>query len=389
MNTIAINVLNSNSGGGKSIRDSYLMLLNERDLKERYVVITAKGADLGFITNPNIKVMEMPGFWSWAFMAPLIYRFALARVLRSVGADVVFNMGDLIVYTDAKQLYIFDWAYALDVHPKVWSDMKPLDWLNRRVKLWLITRDLRKPDIVIALTDFISKRLKVLYDLQDVRVINNAVTINTTPGDGALDISLPTGGRLVYPTVYYPHKNLEKLLELADLIKTRKLDYRIVTTVNPDTHASRRFLDSIAELGLQDIITNVGQVPLNQMHSLYGQCDALLMPTLLESFSIVYLEAMHHGLPLFTSDMWFARAVCDEAAVYFDPFDAQDMLRALEEVMPNPSVKRDLTEAGARRLASFPTWEENFATYQQYIFELLGGLSCAPNRLADITTHKK
>ncbi|NCA90875.1 MAG: glycosyltransferase [Gammaproteobacteria bacterium] len=214
-------------------------------------------------------------------------------------------------------------------------------------------------------------RLKELYGAHDLRVINNAVTINTAPGEVTLDVALPIGVRLVYPSVYYPHKNLEVLLDLAGAIQSSQLDYRIVTTVNPDTDAARRYLDSIAERGLQDVITNIGQVPLNQMHSLYKQCDALLMPTLLESFSIVYLEAMHHGLPVFTSDMWFAQAVCGDAAKYFDPFDAKDILRALQEVMPHPSVKRDLTEAGARRLASFPTWEENFATYQKYIDELL------------------
>jgi len=372
MAVIAINALNSNSGGGKSIRDSYLKLLNEEELTERYVAITAKGAGLDFVTNPNIEVMEMPGFWCRAFLAPLIYRFALGRVLRRTGAKVLLNMGDLIVHTDAKQIYIFDWPYALDVHPKVWLDMMPFDWLNRRVKLWLVKHDFNKPDIVIAQTDFIRNRLKELYGLQDVRVINNAVTINTAPGDEKRDFELPPGVRLVYPTVYYPHKNLEILLDLAVLIKLSKHDYRIVTTVNPDTDAARRFLDSIAERGLQDIITNVGQVPLKQMHSLYKQCDALLMPTLLESFSIVYLEAMHHGLPVFTSEMWFAQAVCGDAAEYFDPFDAEDILRSIEEIMPHPSAKSDLIEAGAHRLASFPTWEENFATYQKYIGELLG-----------------
>lgn len=375
MKTVAINALNSNSGGGKSIRDSYLKLLNEEVLTERYVVITAKGADLGFITNSKIEVMEMPGLWSRALLTPLIYRFALGRVFRRIGADVVLNMGDLIVHTDAKQIYIFDWSYALDVHLKVWADMNLPDWLNRRVKLWLVKHHLNKPDIVIAQTDFIRNRLKERYGLQDVRVINNAVTINTAPGDEALDFALPLGVRLVYPTVYYPHKNLEILLDLAGLIKTGKLDYRIVTTVNPDTDAARRFLSSIAERGLQGIITNIGQVPLNQMHSLYKRCDALLMSTLLESFSIVYLEAMHHGLPVFTSDMWFARAVCGDAAKYFDPFDAVDILRTIEAVMPHPAVKSNLIEAGARRFASFPVWKENFATYQKYIGELLSEAS--------------
>jgi len=340
-------------------------------LTERYVVITTKGNRLDFVTNSNIKLMEMPSYWRQDFLAPLIYRFALGRLLRKINADVLLNMGDLIVHTDAKQIYIFDWPYALDVHPKVWADMNSIDLLKRRAKLWLLRRDFDNPDIVIAQTNFIRKRLKELYDLQDVRVINNAVTINAAPSDETFDFAIPSGIRLVYPTVYYPHKNLQILLNLADLIKTSKIDYRIVTTVNPDTVAARQFLASIDKRGLQNIIINVGQVPINQMPNLYRQCDALLMPTLLESFSIVYLEAMHHGLPIFTSNMWFAQNVCGDAAKYFDPFDAMDILRIIKEVMQNPEVKKSHIEKGAHQLSCFPTWKENFITYEELIAELL------------------
>lgn len=375
MKTVVINALNSNSGGGKSIRDSYLRLLNGKDIGEKYVVIAPKGAELSFITNPQIQIIEMPKLWSRTLFAPLVYRFGLGRIIRNLRASAVLNMGDLIIHTDAKQLYIFDWPYALDVHANVWRDMTLIDWLNRKVKLWLLKRDFGKPDIVIAQTDYIKSRLSELYELNDIRVINNAVTLNSPDVTNANSITLPHGVRLVYPTVYYPHKNLEVLIELAELIRLKDLDYRIVTTVNPVSDASRNFLDSIAERELQNIIVNIGQIPLDQMRNLYVQGDALLMPTLLESFSIVYLEAMHFKLPIFTSDMWFAHSVCDAAATYFDPFDAKDILAKVEEVMSNSLVKYTLIESGTKRLNSFPSWDENFSTYQIFIRELLGEMT--------------
>lgn len=371
MKTIALNALNANSGGGKSIRDSFLRLLDRQELRARYVAIVAKGADLGFITNRNIEVVEMPSLYGRHMMVPFVYRFVLGSVLERMGADVVLNIGDLVIHGATPQIYVFDWPYALDVHPKVWADMKPLDWLNRKVKLWLLRRDFHRPEIVISQTGFIKDRLEELYGLKDVRVINNAVTVTTTSQDEVLKYSLPEGIRLVYPAVYYPHKNLEILLDLASLIKSAGLRYRIVTTINPDTGAARHFVDAITGRNLQGVIKNIGQVPLDQMHNLYEQCDALLMPTLLESFSIVYLEAMHHGLPVFTSDMWFAHSVCGEAAAYFDPLDAANILRAIEDVMPDPQAKWALVAAGNRQLASFPSWEENFANYRKVIGELL------------------
>ncbi len=316
--------------------------------------------------------MKLPPIYSRAILAPLVYRFALGRLIDRIGADVVLNLGNLIVSTTARQLYVFGWPYALNVHPKVWKTMSVPDWLRRRTKLLLLERHFRRADIVVAQTQEIRDVLSAKYGLADVRVINNAVTLEPTVLDRGVDFALPDGVRLLCPCVYYPHKNLEVLLDLGSRIKTRGLDYRIVTTVDPSAGAARRFVEAIGERGLGDIIRNVGQVPLHRMQSLYAQCHALLMPTLLESFSIVYLEAMHHRLPIFTSDMWFARAVCGNAARYFDPFDADDILRSLEQVLSDVAAKNALVEAGTRQLASYPSWPQNFATFQSLIAELLG-----------------
>ena len=94
------------------------------------------------------------------------------------------------------------------------------------------------------------------------------------------------------------------------------------------------------------------------------------MPSLLESFSIVYLEAMHHGLPIFTSDLWFARGVCGNAATYFDPFDEEDIVNKVTEIMSQKTKREKSVKAGFEKLGSFPSWQENFNTYQNLILEL-------------------
>ncbi|MDC3108353.1 hypothetical protein OA416_04075 [Paracoccaceae bacterium] len=118
---VVINALNSNSGGGESIRNSYLKLLNKEKLNEEYFVIASHKADISFITNKKIKIIEMGLFASLSIFAPIVYGTFLGRLLKNISADVVLNLGDLIIRTDAKQIYLFDWSYALEVHPKVWK----------------------------------------------------------------------------------------------------------------------------------------------------------------------------------------------------------------------------------------------------------------------------
>tara|TARA_R110000824_G_scaffold401149_3_gene611007 strand:- start:13571 stop:14494 length:924 start_codon:yes stop_codon:yes gene_type:complete len=306
-------------------------------------------------------------------MAPLVYGFVLGRLIENWGADAVLNLGDLIIDTAVKQLYIFDWPYALEVHPEVWAGMTLRDWIVRRAKLWLLTRNFHRANIVVAQTGGIREMLIEKYRLRDVRVIGNAATVDEASSWSAVKFDLPDGVKLLSPSVYYPHKNLEVLLGVADAIRSRDLNYRIVVTINPDSKAAAKFLAEIWSRGLEGVICNVGQVSLASMPSLYKQCDAVIMPTLLESFSIVYLEAMHYRLPILTSDMWFSRSVCGNAAKYFDPFDAQEILSSVEEIFLDESKRSALVEAGVHRLETFPTWKENFETYQSTMAELSKG----------------
>ena len=71
-------------------------------------------------------------------------------------------------------------------------------------------------------------------------------------------------------------------------------------------------------LGNASILT---KVPLSKLPELYRNSDICFIPSVLETFSATYVEAMATGRPIVASDLDFAHAVCQESAVYFDPRD--------------------------------------------------------------------
>lgn len=370
MRTIVINALNSNSGGGRSIRDSYLRLLSQETLNDQYVVLVAPGAQLQFVQHRRIRIKELPACYAETIAAPLVYEVLLHGFLKRLHADVVLNIGDLVINTTVPQIYVFDWSYAVNVESLIWKQMNWSDWVARRTKLALLELRIRQPAIVVAQTAYIRDRLIQKYGVERVAVIGNAVTASSRAGPYH-DFGLPEGTRLVCPSVYYPHKNLDILLEVAEYLRDARIGYRFVVTVTPTTEAGRRFVDAIESRGLKDFVVNVGQVEPNLMPALYQQCNGLILPTLLESFSIVYPEAMHFGLPILTSDRWFSHSVCGEAARYFDPHDPASILHAMNEVFGAGGQREALIEAGHRQLATFPDWPQNFAALQALIHELL------------------
>ena len=111
---------------------------------------------------------------------------------------------------------------------------------------------------------------------------------------------------------YTTHKNIGVLISVADkLLADCRTDIGIYVTVEP-SHGpeARRLLREIDLEGRGRVLHNLGEVPMAEVAACYQAANALLLPTLLESFSGTYVDAMQAGVPIITSDFdlhgWFA-----------------------------------------------------------------------------------
>ena len=110
---------------------------------------------------------------------------------------------------------------------------------------------------------------------------------------------------------------------------------------------------------LPDHVLNVGPVCQSLLGAYYRGCDALFLPTLLESFTGTYVEAMYFGVPILTSDLDFARHVCGDAAIYFNPWDPGSIKDAILRLRSDSDLRRELVNRGRERLrAEFKSWDE-------------------------------
>ena len=352
-----------------------MQLLEKSVLADRYSLLTADPEGFAWITNERVDVVGLPQRYGRTMFSPLVHEFLLDRILKQHRIDLVFNLADLIVRTRVKQVYLFDWPYAIYPDSVVWKRMERKDWIVRKTKLSLLRRRFRLPVVTIAQTPVAKEALQRLYHLPNVAIVPNAVSLDNLDTNAGRRFSLPVGKKLLYLTYYYPHKNLEILIEVASRIRDLRRNYRIILTIAADQHENAaRLLREIRDRHLDDIIVNVGPVAMADVPSLYRGCDGLLMPTLLESFSGTYVEAMFHRIPIFTSDLDFARGVCGDAACYFDPHDPDDIVSKMDTVFGDSSRLAALVSAGSRVVDSLPDWPEAFDRYQEIIrAELSGG----------------
>lgn len=224
--------------------------------------------------------------------------------------------------------------------------------------------DLKKnTDILITENPDVSNRLSGKLNKQVYTVTNNYNQIFDTP-ESWTQTELPPfdGDYLLTVSVDYPHKNLGIIPEVISILHKKGINkFKFVVTLNENT------LSTNSEIN-KDIIY-LGKVSINQCPSLYQQSKYMFLPTLLECFSASYAEAMKMEKIILTSDLDFARGICKDAAIYFNPLDPHEIVDKLLDIDQNFELQQILLNNGKKRLLDFDTSKQRAEKYLKIITE--------------------
>ena len=116
-------------------------------------------------------------------------------------------------------------------------------------------------------------------------------------------------------------------------------------------------LDTIARLGLSELVHRIGYVPDEDLPALYNLADLFVYPSLYEGFGIPPLEAMACGTPVVASASTSIPEVVGPAALLVDPYDVAALADAMVEVLGNEQTAARLRLAGFERVRRF-SWED-------------------------------
>ena len=159
--------------------------------------------------------------------------------------------------------------------------------------------------------------------------------------------------RLLYIAHNHPNKNLEIINEVCDLLSEKNVNF--VVTIDNESYKS------IFSNNLR--VTNLGPVVHESCPSIYSQCDFLFAPTLLETFSASYPEAMSMNLPILTSKYSFAVDVCQNSALYFDPTNPMDIAKKINTLIDNTDLQKSMIRSGKAILSQMETGKTRAEKY--------------------------
>lgn len=112
-----------------------------------------------------------------------------------------------------------------------------------------------------------------------------------------------------------------------------------------------------AESGVADRIQFIGFVSDPDLLQLYNACDLFVFPSFYEGFGLPALEAMACGRAVVCSNTSALPEVVDGAAILFDPYAVDQMVRALADLLLDSELRARMERLGLQRAAHF-SWQK-------------------------------
>jgi glycosyltransferase involved in cell wall biosynthesis len=117
-----------------------------------------------------------------------------------------------------------------------------------------------------------------------------------------------------------------------------------------------KMLEELKQPALLSRFVFPGYVPYKSIPLMYNAATVFLYPSLRESFGLPILEAMACGLPVITSTTSSMPEVAGDAAILVDPYNVDELSKAISKLMSDRQLRTDLRSKGLERIQQF-TWK--------------------------------
>lgn len=349
---------------------------------------TRRGIDAQFVVSDQCPIPDQPSM----LRLPVHNYFPAARLLweqtvwrRMVHRkkpDVLFSSANFGLLTSpvpqlllVREGGLFDPYYLANCTPEQGVKIN----IHRSLRRKLIIASARRAELVMTPTETMRDLLLGWApDLAgDKMVVNPYGTMSArfTPEEAAPREWREDGVlRLLYVSVYYPHKRPGMVSRAAESLVARGTPAHATITMNLD-EVSEVIGGSLDRLQLGRAATaghvTLGRHPYGELPDLYRKHDVFVFPSVSETFGHPMAEALSSGLPTVVADTPINREICGDAVLYFTPDSLPSLMECLDRLDTQPDLRRELAQRGRKRVLASFTWEQHV----DRLVDLLGELS--------------
>ncbi len=161
-----------------------------------------------------------------------------------------------------------------------------------------------------------------------------------------------------------PHKNLVRTIAAFKLLlldceknKQEKPFFIIVGKKEGFITGDNNVIDLIDnDPLLKNHVMFTGWISDNELNILYANALSLVFPSYYEGFGFPPLEALSLGCPAIVSNAACMPEICDNAVLYFDPFNVNDIYDKMKHIIINENFRNNLITNGLEHAKRF-SWQ--------------------------------
>jgi glycosyltransferase involved in cell wall biosynthesis len=253
------------------------------------------------------------------------------------------------------------------------SDVPYYDIYNKKVHfLNILLKPLnrhiwRKAKRVVALSQSLRNTALRTSPNQEIQVIPNGVEpeLFTPPKSERKpnkEFRMITVSRLV------KRKGIHHILQTLAQIKDKDIRLLIVGTGNYESSLK----NLCSKLKLNALVTFYGYCPRERLCELYNRSDVFILPSLVESFGLVFAEAMACGLPIIGARTGgILDLVKNENGILVEPGDIDGLDVAVRKLMHDVELRKSMGRKSREIIMAHHNWERVTAQYLEAYRELV------------------
>lgn len=367
---IIVNAFSARLGGGRTyLLNLFAHMPNFSGLE----ILVFAPKDLDLPAHPSIRRIET----AWPTENPILRTFweklILPRVLKAENADVLFCPGGVVSTVPPKGCKV----------ATMFRNMIPFDsrvqqnipWGLQRIRVWLLNRVMLKSMSNADLTIFISDYARGV--IESLTKVKNAVTI-----PHGISSVFRTHGKVIprpdfisaseyilYVSRFDVYKHhFEVVSAYGKLSQELRDRFSLILVGETNMPEAERVKSLVKDLGLNGRVLLLGAIPYHGLPPLYHHAYLNLFASSCENCPNILLEALASGRPMICSDVMPMPEFGAEAALYFSPFDSENICSILSKALSSPEVLSDLSVAAIRQSEKFDwadtckkTWHELLA----------------------------
>ena len=309
----------------------------------------------------GITTWVIPGDRSSLLGVEHWYEWGLPRLLKRVGADVLFSVTN---YLPRRQiatpslLLVQHAGHFSPLFKELTEQCYPAFWtrLAWRAKSAWVRESVRRASLTVVQTHALARAV-----MEEARIPAGSIAVVPHgPGLNAIGTACryPAARpwRIGYITKYGVQKNFLVLFKAVKTLLDRGHDVRLVLTLHVDAREYQWVARYIQQTGIEPCVENHGDLAQDTIEALYDTLHLFVFPSLCESFGFPMVEAMARGLPIAIADTESNREIAADGAAYFDAEDDEALAACLEEFMGDSDAYESAAARSISRAAGF-SWQ--------------------------------